>query len=50
VEGDDPRVTWQEIPDFVGQFNYDRENPLVDGFRRIARSDSNQKMLRAQLR
>ena len=49
VEGDDPRVTWREIPDFVGQLNYDRETPSVDGFRRIARSDSNQKMFLAQL-
>lgn len=47
VEGDDPRVTWHELRDFVGKLEYDRETSRADGFRRIARSDSNQRVFLA---
>ncbi len=46
VEGDDPRVHWRELPEFLRRLEYDRETPDVDGFRRIRHSAANEAALR----
>jgi hypothetical protein len=47
VEGDDPRVHWRELPEFLRRLEYDKDTPGDDGFRRIRHSAANEAMLRA---
>jgi hypothetical protein len=46
VEGDDSRVQWRELPEFLRRLEYDRDTPDVDGFRRIRHSASTGAALR----
>lgn len=46
VEGDDPRVRWRQIPEFLRRLEYDWETPGGDGFRRIRHSAANEAVLR----
>ena len=46
VEGDDPRVHWRDLPDFLRRLDYDRETPDWDGFSRIRHSAQNEAALR----
>ncbi len=41
VEGDNPRVSWIDLPRFFSILNTDAESGGPDGFLRLARSDAN---------
>jgi hypothetical protein len=45
AEGDDPRLTWPEVPAFFQQFETDNDKGGDDGFLRIARSQHNEQLL-----
>jgi hypothetical protein len=45
VEGDDPRIKWQELPGFFGQFATDRSEGGLDGFTRLADVPANRTAL-----
>ena len=47
VEGDDPRVHWRDLPEFLRRLEYDKDTPGDDGFRRIRHSAANEAALRA---
>jgi hypothetical protein len=41
VEGDDPRVSWKDVPRFFATLNTDTESGGTDGFLRLATNQSN---------
>jgi hypothetical protein len=41
AEGDDPRVSWKELPQFFSTLHTDAESGGTDGFRRLARDQQN---------
>jgi hypothetical protein len=41
VEGDDPRISWKELPPFFASLNVDAESGGPDGFLRLARNQTN---------
>jgi hypothetical protein len=41
VEGDDPVVSWKDVPQYFSQFDIDRTVGGQDGFLRVARTDKN---------
>jgi hypothetical protein len=45
VEGDDPRVTWKDLPRFVATLRTNAESGGSDGFRRLARDQANLALL-----
>ena len=49
VEGDDPRVRWRDLPEFLRPLEYDKETPDSEGFRRIHHSLQNEAALRKLL-
>jgi hypothetical protein len=45
VEGDDPRIHWNALPEFFRQFETDRSEGGADGFVRIADAPANRNIL-----
>jgi hypothetical protein len=45
VEGDDPRISWADLPRFFTTLNTDAESGGPDGFLRLARNDANLALL-----
>ena len=41
VEGDDPRISWADLPPFFATLHTDAESGGPDGFLRLARNDAN---------
>jgi hypothetical protein len=47
VEGDDPRITWQEVPVLFATLSTDGESGGPDGFARVAQNAGNESLLTA---
>jgi hypothetical protein len=45
TEGDDPRISWADLPRFFATVDTDAESGGPDGFLRIARNDANRTLL-----
>lgn len=45
AEGDDPRISWKELPQFFATLSTDADSGGPDGFRRIAHSEANLALL-----
>lgn len=45
AEGDDPRISWKELPQFFATLSTDAESGGPDGFRRIAHNEANLALL-----
>jgi len=48
TEGDDPRISWRELPPFFRQFEFDESIGGIDGFLKLAPSPENRRLLRDQ--
>jgi hypothetical protein len=49
AEGDDPRLSWPDIPAFFRRFRTDQEVGGADGFVRVERGGDNERLLREAL-
>jgi hypothetical protein len=45
AEGDDPHISWKELPQFFATLSTDAESGGPDGFRRIAHNEANLALL-----